>query len=57
MSFILVIYTVVAVANYRIEQDWRPLGEFASAKACNDARETLGAASKERTRCLAKGTP
>jgi hypothetical protein len=57
MSFILVIYTVVAVANYRVEQDWRPLGEFASAKACNDARETLGAPSKDRTRCLAKGTP
>ena len=58
MEFILVIFTVVgtisAGSSSTVQYDWRPIGEFRTLQACNNARESLGDAAKQRTRCLNK---
>ena len=45
MSFLLVIYTVVAMAgqgNARTAYDWRPIGEFGSKTSCEKAAMDMG---------------
>lgn len=54
MSYILVFFTIVGVGgtNYAMvrEEDWRPLGEFKSLAACQQASKALRI--EKRSVCL-----
>lgn len=55
-AFILFVYTSVAGYSSGTVRDWRPVGEFYTAQACEDARELLGPVFKEASRCISKGS-
>jgi len=54
MTYILMIWTIVAAGgggnmNWS-HSDWRPMGEFKTAAACQHAAEVLGV--QNRARCV-----
>jgi hypothetical protein len=57
MTYILMLYTVVALANHTQASDWRPIGEFHSggdktaSLLCEEAAGKLGLNSKSY-RCV-----
>lgn len=61
-AVILVIWTVVGFAvtsgSVYERKDWRPVGEFATAEACDEAARQLGYPKYDnRYRCLNKNLP
>jgi len=51
----LYIWTVVAALNTQPVYDWRANGEYASVKACENARIALGIATAQRSICINNG--
>lgn len=58
MTYILVFWTIVGGAGTSTstwyERDWRPIGEFKSAAACQHASVALGIGN--RSRCIPTDT-
>jgi hypothetical protein len=59
VTYILVIWTIVGYAGTSSttwkEYDWRPIGDFKNAAACEHAAKHLGQAPRS-FRCLPTGT-
>jgi hypothetical protein len=51
MTYILVIWTVVAMNVNHIKNDWRPIGEFHGQQLCHDAAKEMGIKSTDY-RCV-----
>jgi hypothetical protein len=51
MTYILMIWTVVAMSTYHTKSDWRPLGEFHSQQLCENAARDMGIKSTDY-RCV-----
>jgi len=59
---ILYLWTVIVMTcngqgacyNERVKHDWRPIGEYATVVACEKARNKLGVATDDRSRCVEK---
>ena len=51
MTYILMIWTVVAMSTHHTKTDWRPIGEFNSQQLCQDAAKELSIKS-ENYRCV-----
>jgi hypothetical protein len=51
VTYILMIWTVVAMNNGYVKSDWRPLGEFHSQQLCENAAREMGIKSTEY-RCV-----
>lgn len=51
MTYILMIWTVVAMNTHYIKTDWRSIGEFNSQQLCQDAARELGIKSTDY-RCV-----
>jgi hypothetical protein len=41
MTYILMIWTVVAMNNGYVKSDWRPIGEFHSQQLCENAARAM----------------
>lgn len=54
MSYLLVIWTVVATHSYMTYQDWRPIGEFRTEAACYAAVRQLNVKA-DKFRCVPTG--
>lgn len=54
MTYILVIWTIVAAANNGWHYDYRPIGEFTSEATCKVAGEQLKITPDRPYRCLKK---
>ena len=50
MTYILVLWTVVASNNHYNSTDWRPVAEFQSQALCEEAATNLNV--KDRSRCI-----
>ena len=59
---ILYLWTVIVMTsnsgsgcyNQTMKYDWRPIGEYATVVACEKARNKLGVATDDRSRCVEK---
>ena len=56
MNYILVIFTVVAMAGGYRERDWRPISEFKNEAACVHAARQMDMRGADRFRCLPTDT-
>ena len=50
MTYILVLWTVVAQSNYNAARDWRPVAEFQTLTLCETAATNLNV--KDRYHCI-----
>ena len=54
MSTILIVWAIVAGDRIIAYRDWKPLGEFSSVAACNEAARQLGYTETDKFRCVKK---
>jgi hypothetical protein len=54
MNTILIVWAIVAGDRHLAHRAWKPLGEFSSVAACNEAARQLGYADNDKYRCVKK---